>query len=324
MGLATTRADAAVVDFAEACGPVGPVAVRGGGTHWEVGGLSAPETRILRAPSGIVVFEPAEMTVRVLAGTPVAELQATLGDGGQCVNMPESSTSTVGGSLAIGWSGIRRLGWGPLRDSVLQVRYVSADGLIVKAGGPTVKNVTGFDLCRILVGSLGTIGLMAEVILRTRPLPVEERWLSGPADPFALRDALYRPASVLWNGSTTWVLLSGYPADVESEAQVAAGFGLLPAAGPPSLPPQRHSLRPGSLPELKREVSGELAHEFPNELASQVAGAFVAEVGVGTVHCHHGPSRRALRPEVGELNDRIKAVFDPTGRLNPGREPHLR
>ena len=76
MGLATTRADAAVVDFAEACGPVGPVAVRGGGTHWEVGGLSAPETRILRAPSGIVVFEPAEMTVRVLAGTPVAALAA--------------------------------------------------------------------------------------------------------------------------------------------------------------------------------------------------------------------------------------------------------
>ena len=67
-----------------------------------------------------------------------------------------------------------------------QVRYVSAEGTVVKAGGPTVKNVSGFDLCRLLVGSLGTLGLIAEVVLRTRPLPAAERWLAGEADPFAL------------------------------------------------------------------------------------------------------------------------------------------
>jgi FAD/FMN-containing dehydrogenase len=55
---------------------------------------------------------------------------------------------TIGGALAVGHSGIRRLGWGPVRDTVLQVRYVSAAGEVVKAGGPTVKNVSGFDLCR--------------------------------------------------------------------------------------------------------------------------------------------------------------------------------
>ena len=74
-------------------------------------------------------------------------------------------------SLAVGHSGIRRLGWGPVRDTVLEVRYVSADGRLIKGGGPTVKNVSGYDLPRLFVGSLGTLGIIAEVVLRTRPVP---------------------------------------------------------------------------------------------------------------------------------------------------------
>ena len=102
------------------------------------------------------------------AGTPVAEVDAALAEHGQRVAIPP--TGTVGGALAVGRSGIRRLGDGPIRDAVLQVRYVSAAGEIVKAGGPTVKNVSGFDLCRLLVGSRGTLGFLGDVILRTRPL----------------------------------------------------------------------------------------------------------------------------------------------------------
>ena len=306
MGVATPRLSAEVVGFAAAVGPEGPVAVRGGGTRWSVGGRARAGTRIIEAPRGIVSFEPAEMTVRVLAGTSVAELQTALAEAGQCVNVAGLEGSTVGGALAVGWSAVRRLGWGPLRDSVLQVRYVSAEGLVITAGGPTVKNVTGFDLCRLLVGSLGTLGLIAEVIFRTRPMPVEERWFVGPADPFAVRDALYRPAAVLWNGLTTWVLLSGYPVDVASEAGVAATFGLLETDGPPLLPAQRHSVSPGSLPQVELE------------------GEFVAEIGVGTVHRHIAPQRVPMAREVAELHDRIKATFDPSGRLNPGRDPRQR
>ena len=92
------------------------------------------------------------MTACCGAGTLVAELDDALVGYGQCVAIPPHGT--VGGALAVGRSGMRRLGYGPVRDTLLQARYVSAAGDVVKAGGPTVKNVSGFDLCRLLVGSL--------------------------------------------------------------------------------------------------------------------------------------------------------------------------
>jgi len=199
--------------------------------------------------------------------------------------------------LAVGHSGLRRLGWGPLRDVLLEARYVSAEGRLIKAGGPTVKNVSGFDLCRLLVGSLGTLGLMAQVVLRCRPLPVVSRWLAGETDPFALLRQLYRPSSILWDGTTTWVLLEGHAADVSDQARVA---GLPDVEGPPALPRRgRLSLRPSELRSL--------------------TGTFVAEIGVGTVHTAEPAPPRPLEPEVAELNRRVKAAFDPPGRLSPGR-----
>ena len=156
------------------------------------------------------------MTVCCGAGTTVAELDDALVGDGQCVAIPPHGT--VGGALAVGRSGLRRLGYGPVRDTLLQARYVSAAGDVVKAGGPTVKNVTGFDLCRLLVGSHGTLGFIGEVILRTRPRARFEQWFSTSADPWRTLAALYRPTSVLWNGSTTWVLLEGDERDVDAAA----------------------------------------------------------------------------------------------------------
>ena len=180
----------AIAAFAAEVGPTeaGPVVAVGGRTQWDVGGPLDPavDARTVRAPAGIVTVEAADMTVRVRAGTTVVELDAALAEVGQAVALPAWPGATVGGVLAVGRSGLRRLGWGAVRDTVLEVRYVSAAGTVVTAGGPTVKNVSGFDLCRLLVGSLGTLGLLAEVVLRTRPLPATERWLAGPADPFTL------------------------------------------------------------------------------------------------------------------------------------------
>ena len=177
--------DPALLAFADEVGTVdtGPVAVEGGRTQWAVGGLPAGDVRLVRAPTGIVAFEPAEMTVQVRAGTTLTELDAALAAAGQRVALQGlPPDATVGGVLAVGLSGPARLGHGPIRDTLLQARYVSAEGLLVTAGGPTVKNVTGFDLCRLLVGSLGTIGLLAEVTLRTRPRPELSCWLSGEED----------------------------------------------------------------------------------------------------------------------------------------------
>src|SRR5207237_3236629 len=104
-----------------------------------------------------------------------------LGEHGQCVALPPHEGATVGGVLAVGRSGLRRLRFGPVRDTLLEARYVSAEGRLVKAGGPTVKNVSGFDLCRLLVGSLGTLGLLGAVVLRCRPRPAASRSPVGPA-----------------------------------------------------------------------------------------------------------------------------------------------
>ncbi len=291
----STELEAKVDAFADEVGDSGPVCVVGLGTR---GG--APDgVRAVSAPAGIDWIEPAEMTMRCGAGTPVAEVDAALGEHGQCVAIP--STGTVGGALAVGQSGLRRLGWGPVRDTLLQVRYVSAAGEVVKGGGPTVKNVSGFDLCRLIVGSRGTLGFIGDVILRTRPLPTFERWFSSAADPWDLVVGLYRPTSVLWDGTTTWVLLEGHPDDV---AEQVRRFELDPVAGPPDLPPHRWSVPPAALGDLSRN-----------------GDPFIAEVGVGVVHHSREAGVRAVDPVVAAMNARVKAAFDPSGRLNPGVDP---
>ena len=284
--------DDAVASFAVEVGDADPVTIAGLGTR----GGAVADVRVVAAPVGIDWIEPAEMTMRCGAGTPVADVEAALAEHGQCVAIPP--TGTVGGALAVGRSGLRRLGWGPVRDTLLQVRYVSAAGEVVKGGGPTVKNVSGFDLCRLFVGSRGALGFIGDVILRTRPLPANEGWYSSTADPWALLVGLYRPSSVLWNGSTTWVLLDGHPHDVADQVR---RFELEPVEGPPDLPPHRWSLPPARLADLAD--GGE---------------AFVAEIGVGVVHHAVPPTVRTPEPVLAALNTRVKAEFDPSGRLNPG------
>ncbi len=304
--------DPVLAAFAEEVGVDGPVAVEGGRTRWSLGGELAPGTRTVRAPTGIVAYTPDEMTVTVRAGTPVADLRAALAERGQRTALPERG-GTVGGAVVVGESDVRALGLGSVRNAVLQVRYASADGRIVSGGGPTVKNVSGFDLPRLLVGSLGTLGLVAEVILRTNPMPPVSRWLrAGDADPQAVVDRLLDPSAVLWDGTTTWVLLEGHEPDVDAEQITLAGVGSFvpvdsdPATGVPvALPPNRWSLAPGDLVDLDGSATG----------------AFVAAVGVGLVLAERPQPPRRLAPAVAAVAERLKQNFDPTGRLNPGRNP---
>ncbi len=132
--------------------------------------------------------------------------------------------ATIGGVLAAGLSGRRRLRYGPVRDTLLEAHFVSAAGRLVKAGGPVVKNVSGYDLCRLLVGSLGTLGILAEVVLRCQPVPARSQWYRVPdADPFDLAARLYRASAILWDGEVTSVLLEGDPGDVADQARSVLG-----------------------------------------------------------------------------------------------------
>jgi glycolate oxidase FAD binding subunit len=302
--------------FAADVGSAGAVRVVGGRTQWDVGGAPAPEARELAAPVGVVAHEPAEMVVRVWAGTTLEDLRAVLREGGQDVALEadDPARATVGGILAVGRSGRRRLGLGPVRDAVLEITAVTARGELVRSGAPLVKNVTGFDLCRLLVGSLGTLALIGEVVLRCRPRPeVEGWWVGEDADPFRLAAALYRPLSVMWDGTHTWVGLAGYEADVRAQAETVLGASFRQVAGPPQPPGRgRRSRPPGSLRLLPRETG--------------VEGEWLAEVGVGLVHCTAAVADRlapepAPSPAVVGLHRAIKDRFDPDGRLNPGRCP---
>ncbi|MFV0257832.1 MAG: FAD-binding protein [Acidimicrobiales bacterium] len=305
----------AVAEFAAEVGETGPVAARGKGTAWTVGGHLAPEVRIVAAPAGVVDHTPAEMTVRVLAGTPVAELDAVLADRGQRCALPERG-GTVGGAVAVGHDHLSRRGRGTVAASVLQVRYVSAEGRVITGGGPTVKNVTGFDLPRLMVGSLGTLGLVAEVILRTNPRPVTACWLrSDDADPFSAGTTVLRPGSVLWDGGSSWVELEGHAPDVAADRARLGRLGhWVEVGGPPPLPPHRWSLTPARLRDL---VPGTAEGSEP--LPLREPGTFVASIGVGTVWSAAAPPPRTVSPPVAALSARLKHNFDPDGRLAPGR-----
>jgi len=298
--------DPVLHSFAAEVGRVDPVAVRGGGTRWEVGGPLGEGTRIVEAPSGIVEYAPAEMTVKVRAGTSVAALEQALAEKGQRSALPVRG-GTVGGAIAVGEDHVEVLGRGQVRDSVLQVRYVSSEGRLVTGGGPVVKNVSGFNIPKLITGSLGTLGLIAEVVLRTNPIPAVSRWVaSSDVDPFAVPDAVLRPSAMLHDGDTTFVLLEGYEPDVNSELQRLRTAGdFFDVAAPPPLPEHRWSMPPADL----------------RHLDTTQTGAAVASIGVGRVWAECPPPSRTFDPVIDLISARTKANFDPTGRLNPGRRP---
>jgi glycolate oxidase FAD binding subunit len=326
-----------LTELASAVRDAHEVAVVGGRTHWETGGPPSRGAVEVRAPSGVVAYDPADLTVTVAAGTPVRELDSVLGEAGQeCALDPRSGDATVGGVLAAGLSGHRRLRHGPLRDRVLEVRFVTADGRMVKGGGPTVKNVSGFDIPRLLVGSFGTIGVLVQVILRCQPRPEVTEWGVTDDDPFAVRHRTYRPSCIGWDGERTHVLVEGVAADVAAERRAA---GTEAVAGAPTWPEGPHRGRISVPPAALRALAPALAG---------TGARWLAEVGVGTVHVASdeeaaiGAARAVaerhdgwLLREAGApgldgfgrglpnlaLMQRIRRAFDPGAKLGRGRLP---
>lgn len=127
------------------------------------------------AMSGICSYEPADLTVTVRAGTRFADLQATLATNGQYLPLDVAPNSTVGGVLAANSSGLWRASQGTARDVTVGMRFVRASGEPVTTGGRVVKNVAGYDLSKLLIGSLGTIGVIAEASFKIYPLPAGRR-----------------------------------------------------------------------------------------------------------------------------------------------------
>ena len=173
---------------------------RGGGSHLRLG--AAPERvdmvlsveRLRRQ----LAYEPGDMTTTVQAGMPLGELQDVLKAEGQFVALdpPATAATTIGGVIAVNASGPRRLLYGTARDVVLGLGVTGADGTRSKAGGRVVKNVTGYDLTKLYIGSLGTLAVIHELTFKVHPLPPGEETIGiacgGHEDIAPVLDALLR------------------------------------------------------------------------------------------------------------------------------------
>jgi glycolate oxidase FAD binding subunit len=171
----------------------------GGGTLLDMG---LPPTRPGYAVctcglAGVVDYPVRDMTITVEAGIKIAILQTLLHENRQrlAVDVPRAGEATVGGALAANCSGPRRFGFGTWRDHVIGLRAINDRGEEIKSGGRVVKNVAGYDLCKLYIGSLGTLGIVTQVTLRVRPMPLAQAivLVGSPASRLPdLHDALHR------------------------------------------------------------------------------------------------------------------------------------
>lgn len=229
----------------------GPIQIAGGGTR-RPGGAHG---RLLEtgALAGIRLYEPGALTLVAGAGTPLADIEAALATEGQRLAfeppdmaglLGRDGLSTLGGVIATNASGPRRVQAGAARDFMLGLRFVDGTGAVVANGGRVMKNVTGYDLSRLLTGSRGRLGVITEVALKVLPAPEQVATLviEGRDEVAAIADmarALRSPFEVTgaahWPGRGTFLRLEGFATQVSRRAALLRemfGGEIVEGAGP--------------------------------------------------------------------------------------------
>lgn len=336
-------------------GAAGPVAVRGGGTRGRAVAGAVLDTGGLR---GIRLYEPGALTLVAAAGTPVAEVAAVLAAEGQrlAFEVPDlrallgrDGASTLGGVVAENAAGPRRVQVGACRDFCLGVQFVDGRGDLIRNGGRVMKNVTGYDLVKLLAGSRGQLGVLTEVALKVLPCPETEvtLCLAGLDDAqavAALSAALGSPYDVTGAahlpGQGTFIRIEGFEGSVRYRAgQLAAllrGFGPVAEVASPwaairdvaalAVVPGdlwRLSVRPSDAPGLVARL-GAVAVQYdwggglvwarlaPGQDLRARLGAFA-----GHATCLSGgdslPEPAPESAPVAALTARLRAAFDPRG-----------
>jgi len=346
---ASTDEAAAVMKDAAARGLV--VTIRGAGTKQDWGGRPRPADLIVDTThlTGVVEHAAGDLIAVVRAGTPLAELRDKLAPAGQQLALDDPLGATVGGTVAANTSGPRRMLYGTVRDLLIGITVVRADGVVAKAGGKVVKNVAGYDLGKLFTGSYGSLGLVTECAFRLHPLPaataVVTRELDTPAE-VGRTVAGVPAAQVVPSGVEVDATSQGYRVSVLVEGTPAGVAGRVAALGgnPGPLPDWwgRYPWEPGEI-GLKVSVplsgvpavlgiarmrgsagTGVLyaAVTEPDEVEALRAAAHAAG-GHAVVLTAPDAVRDALDlwgPVPGlDLMRRIKDQFDPDGRLAAGR-----
>ncbi len=205
----------------------------GGGTELGFGNPPARVDTLVRTErlKRVVEYAPSDMVVTVEAGLTLAALQRALLPQRQrlALDAPLPERATIGGLLATGSFGPRRARYGRLRDLIVGISIVRADGEQVRGGGKVVKNVAGFDLPKLMVGSFGTLGMIVTATFRLHPLPESARWIrAGPLDAAQLRDIVVavgarqlEPAAYLAERTdgryVLYALFEGFPSGVDEQ-----------------------------------------------------------------------------------------------------------
>ncbi len=353
-----------IVSQAAAAG--GKLELRGGGSKARVGAPREAEVVDMTAFSGILEYDPAELVLTAGGGTPLAEIQAAVAERGQMLAFepfdhgpmfggPEGS-ATIGGIVAAGVSGSRRLSRGPARDHLLGFKAVSGRGEAFVGGGKVVKNVTGYDLSKVMAGSWGRLAALTEVTLKVLPRPQVERSLVigglGPAEAVELMSRAMgsqaEVAAAAHAAGLTVFRIEGFGPSVEAraalveamgaralaEAEAQAFWAALRNPMPDAEVLWRISAPAGQAQEVIAALDGDWAMDWAGGLIwSAPADAISedirrhAEAAGGHAMLMRAPEamRAAVpalhppAPGVARLEERVRRAFDPAGVFETGR-----
>lgn len=332
-----------------------PLQIRGGGTKHFYGNLPIGQSHMLldtAAYSGIVDYEPTELVITARAGTKLVDLEAALDRHGQMLAFEPpyfGETATLGGCVAAGLSGPRRAAAGAVRDFVLGVRMLDGKGGDLRFGGQVMKNVAGYDVSRLMVGAMGTLGLLLEVSLKVLPKPSAEKTLHMQLDEAAAIKQMNQWAgkplpisATCYAGGELFIRLSGAESAVRA-AQVTLGGEEWVESEVfwKSIREQTHdffqsdkslwrlSIKSTAPPlslrgEQLMEWNGSVRWLLSDESASAETIRRAAKDARGHATLFRGNALHAhvfhpLDPGIMRIHRTLKEKFDPAGIFNPGR-----
>ena len=324
--------------------------IQGGGTKGFYGRAVTGDVLDLSGHRGLVHYQSSELVVSARAGTPLAEIEALLAQRNQFLPFEPpyfGVNATLGGAIATGLSGPRRPYTGSARDFVLGVRILNGKGEILKFGGEVMKNVAGFDVSRLMAGSLGTLGVLLEVSLKVLPRPTLEETRVFHCTPLDAIQRMSRWAGqplpitgAAYHGEQLYVRLSGSATGVQTAAQTLGGEVLSGAdAFWQDLREQRQPFFAGDVPLWRLslppacpplDLAGDWLIDWggaqrwlrSNLPADQIRTTAQAVGGHATLFRGRdrlGEVFQPLSPALLRLHQQLKVAFDPQGIFNPGR-----